>query len=126
MTYFQVTVSRTTTGSNGYIWSVTFDTPTEIGGVANAGDQPAFHANGRKLGATASIEVRIRHFVLRGESKDRAPKEKPWEGDKLRQAAHSSYFSPTASGFDFPVKLLYRAPKRPSTTEMVFRYCYRR
>ena len=61
----QVTVSRTanTVESNGYVWSVTFDTPTTVGGTTNAGDQPAFHANGRMLGNTSSssylrLEVR--------------------------------------------------------------------
>ena len=39
---------------NGYIWSVTFDTPTVVGGVVNAGDQPYFYANGRMLGNTSS------------------------------------------------------------------------
>ena len=61
----QVTVSRTVAASNGYVWSVTFDTPTVVDGVTNAGDQPMLHANGRMLGATTTpppatfgIEVR--------------------------------------------------------------------
>lgn len=50
----QVTVSRTANAleSNGYVWSVTFDTPTVVGGVTTAGDQPPFYANGRMLGNT--------------------------------------------------------------------------
>lgn len=67
----QVTVSRTTTGFDGYVWSVTFDTPTVIAGVANAGDQPAFYANGRMLVTTTSpssstftVEVKIRHCCV--------------------------------------------------------------
>lgn len=61
----QVTVSRTANiaESNEYVWSVTFDTPTTVGGTTNAGDQPAFHANGRMLGNSSSssylrLEVR--------------------------------------------------------------------
>lgn len=59
---YQVTVSRTTNvaESNGYVWSVTFDTPTVVDGVANAGDQPALYANGRMLGnSTASTWIRL-------------------------------------------------------------------
>lgn len=66
----QVTVSRTTgLGPNpldGYVWSVTFDTPTVVGGVTSAGDQPILRANGRMLGATSTpftIEVRISHLA---------------------------------------------------------------
>lgn len=64
---YQVTVTRTTNGaeSNGYVWSVTFDTPTLVGGLTNAGDQPLFYANARMLGNSSSgilhrIQVRNR------------------------------------------------------------------
>ena len=55
--------------SNGYVWSVTFDTPTTVGGMTNAGDQPAFHANGRMLGNSSSssylrLEVRRINVIL--------------------------------------------------------------
>lgn len=68
---YQVTVTRTTNGaeSNGYVWSVTFDTPTLVGGLTNAGDQPLFYANARMLGNSSSgilhrIEVRNRGIIV--------------------------------------------------------------
>lgn len=65
----QVTVSRTVAASNGYVWSVTFDTPTVVDGVTNAGNQPMLHANGRMLGATttpspATLGIEVRCALL--------------------------------------------------------------
>ncbi|CAM9321423.1 unnamed protein product, partial [Phaeothamnion confervicola] len=45
----QVTVSREPV-DGGYVWSVTFDTPTVVAGAVVAGDQPPLVVNGRLLG----------------------------------------------------------------------------
>lgn len=55
--------------SNGYVWSVTFDTPTVVGGATNAGDQPPVYVNGRMLGNISSgsyfrVEVRGDDILL--------------------------------------------------------------
>lgn len=43
-----------TTEADGYVWSITFDTPTIVGGVTNAGDQPSLYVNARMLGNVTS------------------------------------------------------------------------
>ncbi|CAM9165015.1 unnamed protein product, partial [Choristocarpus tenellus] len=58
----QVSVSRTanTDEDNGYIWSITFDTATVLGGSTNRGNQPLLYANGRMLGnITSGSNLRI-------------------------------------------------------------------